>query len=340
MASGSDAPVYTGFWINWSGNTVTGATLTVQNGAYLVAFLAIVVRAAGRHFWQLLCYAAFYALPRVRGPVMDSARQQRAVLRNSSSAPDGMIKFVRIALRSRNDSRKASSVPLGFAAAAALNISVFVTAAIFSSAVTRTQSDVVLRPSTCGQWRSIKLRTASDWNQETFMESLGLNSAIHRNMVASSQEVLDCRNASMSSQDCGAYGRPPIAFDTYDIPCPFGADVCLDMQLGIALDTGFVDSYSGLGINTAKAERVTMRKKVKCAPLQTNGYSRPVNRDNNTQGSNDSLVGYFYGPNIRLNTSYTFAFNPSTFKRSVGSAVEIPSYQIAYVSHIPYHASC
>lgn len=46
--------VYTGFWINRTDGRIAGATLTLgsTNGVYLIAFLAIVVRIAGGHFWQ------------------------------------------------------------------------------------------------------------------------------------------------------------------------------------------------------------------------------------------------------------------------------------------------
>ena len=92
MASSDN--VYQGFWINWNGGRAAGATLTTQNGAYLVAFLAMLVRIAGNHFWRLLCYFVFHTFRNAKPGEERPWRQQKAILRNSYSPMDAMLRFI------------------------------------------------------------------------------------------------------------------------------------------------------------------------------------------------------------------------------------------------------
>ena len=314
----STANVYTGFWINRSGNNITGATLTLQNGAYLVAFLAMLVRTAGKHFWQLLCFFLFHVLPNEDIPMETPGRQLRAVLRNSSSGVDGLVNFIQIALRSRKTSREDLRTPISLAVVSTVNVLVFVLAAIFSSRVTQMQSEVLLIPSTCGMWIMDEVASAKDWNQDSFVNSMKLNSVIRRNMLAASQYSDGTSKAPHMTPESGPSGLQPIAFTARNITCPFGSAICLDDSLGIELDTGYVDSYSDLGINTAPKERVTFRKKLQCSPLRTDEYTKPVTAKIDGPGAapsgNASVVGFYYGPNLGLATNYTFAFNPIRFK--------------------------
>ena len=340
----STANVYTGFWINRSGDSITGATLTLQNGAYLVAFLAMLVRTAGKHFWQLLCFVLFHVIPNEDIPMKTPGRQLRAVLRNSSSGVDGLVNFVQIALRSRRAGSGEMSTPMSMAIISMINVVGFVLAAIFSSRVTQMQSEVLLVPSTCGMWTMDEVRSLSDWNQEVFVNSMKLNSMIRRNMLAASQDSDHTGNATDWTQGAGSSNLRPIPFAARNITCPFGQDVCLDTGVGVELDTGFIDSYSGLGINTARTERVTFRKKLRCSPLRTDGNTKWVTADTDGTGTassgNTTVLGFYYGSNLRHGTNYTFAFNPNSFQASLGSAVQIPSNQIGYSSSSNYRQIC
>src|ERR1700693_4517278 len=50
--------VYTGPWVNYSYPTIIGATytLTTQNAAFLLAFLATYVTVAGGQFWNIIAF--------------------------------------------------------------------------------------------------------------------------------------------------------------------------------------------------------------------------------------------------------------------------------------------
>ena len=90
----SSEQVYTGFWTNWTDGRVVGATLTLRNGAYLVAFLALFVRIVGGHFWRLLCYIIFHYLAHQLDDGEPSLKQQKAVLRNTYSPMTSSMRFM------------------------------------------------------------------------------------------------------------------------------------------------------------------------------------------------------------------------------------------------------
>lgn len=119
----SNQDVYTGLWTNYAKGRVAGATLTLHNGAYLVAFLAMFVRVTGNYAWKLLCYLVFHINVTSSPPDETQHRQQQAVLRNSYSAMDAIVKFARIALRSSKGSRFALAKSVSLSAIAALNVS-------------------------------------------------------------------------------------------------------------------------------------------------------------------------------------------------------------------------
>ncbi|KAF2728977.1 hypothetical protein EJ04DRAFT_396134, partial [Polyplosphaeria fusca] len=78
--------VYTGLWVNTARGRLYGATLTLdrQQGAVLIALLALYVGAAGQGVWrilQLLLHRAFSSNNRPDGIY----NQRQAILRNSES---------------------------------------------------------------------------------------------------------------------------------------------------------------------------------------------------------------------------------------------------------------
>ena len=144
----SNQQIYEGFWTNWAKGRFLGVTLTLtrENGAYLTAFLALFVHISGASFWRLACFIIFRARSR---PELDDeiALQQQRVLRNTQSATGALRNVLRIVLRSRNLRKSAWLLFL-----AGLNFVCFFLAGIFSSRVTSTTSDVLLKPTHCGRW--------------------------------------------------------------------------------------------------------------------------------------------------------------------------------------------
>ena len=144
--------VFLGSWTNYTDGSILGATLTLtsRSGAFLVAFLAIYVRVAGGHFWDLFCRVAFH-LNATDKPKDGLHHQHQAILRNNNSEPLALWQFLRTGWEWRgNGTKRPISRSSGFAIAAIVNFALFTTAGIFSSRVTSTRSEVLLRSSTCG----------------------------------------------------------------------------------------------------------------------------------------------------------------------------------------------
>ena len=240
---------------------------------------------------------------------------------------------VNIAIGVRSHKRQRSSMlrPLSLAATAILNIVAFTVAAIFSSAVTRAESAVLLEPSTCGRWEDITLTNATQWNPPTIARSIELVAVIHQNIITSSRFHLACNDQYSGASNCNPYTGQALNVTMSESSCPFDPSICQSESTGIMLDTGRVNTLKHLGINSRKKDSVDFRKTVSCAPLVTDGHvtsgiSAITSSDDTQKVSN--LTAYFYGENRRVGSNFTYAFNPETFQTSAGTGVDINSYQL------------
>lgn len=132
-----DAAVYTGFWINWSSGLMRGATLTVANstGGVITAFLALFVTVVGTSLWRLLCFVLHTKLSARQIPRDGFYHQQQVILRNASTAMDGLKSFAQLAWkwRDRSTRRRRQIIPL--ISGMVLLSSTFFIASILSSQV-------------------------------------------------------------------------------------------------------------------------------------------------------------------------------------------------------------
>ena len=90
--------IYTGIWTDWTRGRVQGLTLTVpsSHGTILIAFLAIFVKVAGGHFWDIFCYVLFHT--RSTTDARDALyHQQQALLRNNLSDNRAIWQFSALA---------------------------------------------------------------------------------------------------------------------------------------------------------------------------------------------------------------------------------------------------
>ena len=158
--------VYTGAWTNWSQGRIAGTTLTLpsQHGAYLVAFLALFVRFAGSHFWGLCCYACFQ-MRSSQVPRDGIYHQQQAILRNSASALRSLVDWAKMTLAWRKQGQRPALRSAGFMIWAVIHVSIFAVAGIFSSKVTRTGSEVLMRGDICGMWESPSVQAVAGYAQ-------------------------------------------------------------------------------------------------------------------------------------------------------------------------------
>ena len=124
-----DDDVYTGIWINRSHSTINGATLTLdrRSGAFLIAFLALFVGAAGRNFWKIVRFILHLSFSAESN--LDGLHYQRqAILRNAAIAHDAVVDllFARFAWRKTGKHVDRRSLPvalLAFCVAASFVVS-------------------------------------------------------------------------------------------------------------------------------------------------------------------------------------------------------------------------
>jgi hypothetical protein len=94
-----------------------------------------------------------------------------------------------------------------------------------------------------------------------------------------------------NTMDCNKFitSRLPSAEVDQNADCPFDDRICRTTSSNLRLDTGSIDSSGHIGLNTPSNERLSWRYVLHCAPLQTNGYTSTVARDN------IDWVRYHYG---------------------------------------------
>jgi hypothetical protein len=272
--------IHTGLWINWAYGSILGPTLTIssRDGAYLVAFLALFVQLTGSHFWSLLSYFIF-KVRKTDKPKDGLYHQYQAILRNTQSDVQAIWQFQRTGWAWRKKLKDSSLRATGYSMIAILNLVIFTTAGIFSSWVTKANSDVLLQSSPlCGDFESkgafhyTNTTSVSLAQQQEF--NLSWASFLKNGMEQSTFYARYC-NISNSQNSCPPLGRRQIDFITTvnsSSGCPFNPQIC-DSNISIHMDTGIFDSLTDLGINSKKEDRVGFRAVLECAPIKTEGYT-------------------------------------------------------------------
>ena len=254
--------VYTGLWTDWTHSRSQGLTLTVPAGhaAVLIAFLAIFVRIAGGHLWDVFCYIIFHV--RSTADARDGLHhQQQALLRNNLSDNRAIWQFSSIAWEWRGKTKRPLYRSLPLILSAALHFIAFTAAGIFSSKVASVGSTVLLRGPTCGNV-SVPYQPNS-FNKTIFLQQSERDSWLLSTFKDTAGYVKSCYafdNATRPlPQDCLAYGRrlPSWSSET-GIDCPFGDGMCID-GAALELDSGLIDSHLDLGINARQQDRISFR---------------------------------------------------------------------------------
>jgi hypothetical protein len=154
---------------------------------------------------------------------------------------------------------------------AAVNISSFVTAGIFSSKVMKTDGEVLA----VGQCGFLDEGLAKPFDQWTKNDWAGGDTLFV-------SAYIGWRSYSTYARSC--YGdylvKGPASCKVYPVPaiissinrtssCPFAPGTC--KEPATTLDTGMIDSNIHLGINARPKDRVKMRKITSCAPIGVEG---------------------------------------------------------------------
>jgi hypothetical protein len=280
MSSGlSSADVYVGFWINWSEGRVLGSnlTVTVQNGAFLVAFLALFVQLVGSHLWDIISFTCHQY--RATSQPRDGVHwQQQAIFRNSSTASTALWDLLKISWAWRSLAKRPYSRTLPFAALTSLYAVSFTLAGIFSSQLVTTSGiEVLVQSPSCGYWQPSGLNGSEAAVDDPV--NVAELSYYYGQIDASSIYSRACYGKGTNLPQCNVFSEQQIDWTSdHNATCPFAPGTCIGTNTAaLQLDTGHMDSHTTFGINALKENRVTYRKVTTCAPITTDGYLFWVN---------------------------------------------------------------
>lgn len=330
--SSTSSTIYTGFWTNWEQGRIGGATITLtqKNSAFLIAFIALFVRFVGGQLWAVLAFLA--SVTRSTAHPQDAIyHQQQAILRNTSQPAGVSWAMFKLLWFWTESTTKSKMRILTFVFTGLAYVGAFAVAGIFSSKISDTNSQVLLNPSpNCGLWPYPYLRlfdpakrSFEDYSWEFTQYATNFNQLAQKSHVY----VSECYNSTDSdpSTPCLPYGKSRIAWTTdLSAQCPFDEGMCLTDA--IQFDSGYLNSYTHLGINT-KHDRVEYRRVMTCAPITTDGYmSGYVNATNlnitddyaSTLYEGDMWLKYAYGQSLLFNDNTTYAYSNFSFDLSQG----------------------
>jgi hypothetical protein len=92
-----DDSVYLGIWTNWSQGPMAGLTLTttLQNGGFLIAFLALYITFTGSCFWTIVSFIIHRVSSR-QDPQNAICHQRQAILRNSDTSAAALWRLLKM----------------------------------------------------------------------------------------------------------------------------------------------------------------------------------------------------------------------------------------------------
>lgn len=342
--------VYLGSWINHSrvitrksvlssrltafkGNgKVLGATLTIpaQYGVLLTNFITLFISWTGLQVWSIFCYCIHLAQSTTESQDVFHYQKQ-ALLHNGLTDIAFFWKLIKVSWIQSTTRRLGTFRRSALLASLALGHAVsFAAAGIFSSRVTETNSEALVRSPSggCGQ---------PDFNVLNFLQADNDTLAKANAMYIISNWAFErsrdyansCYNAGMNftAASCDAYIRPRLqSYVNRNDSCPFQDDSCITPA--ITISTGYIDSDYHVGLNAPASERVQFEKKLTCAPLNITKFSTdwispgpmklfPWDADN-VAGA--SYKFYHFGPQVIFGMVENYTFAEGNFTAAVTRA--------------------
>lgn len=318
-----NASIYNGLWTDWGRDSwALGATLTLPSskGKYLISIITFFITICGSQCWGIVCRVLF-RIRATEAPKDGLRHQHQAILRNSDTEITAMSTFAATAWHWRGNAKHPMARSSWLIAVSAIHLAAFTIAGIFSSQVSPDRTDFLLDSvnlSSCGSWNHPHIpnttETLSAWDTWAYVRSvLGNNLAV-------SQAAITCMGMNSGSGDCTPIGRrlakysaeasgvnatmynyttilgSKVRLDDMSPSCPFTTGMCTD-GVGFTLDSGYVDSYHHLGINSAETDRILFNDKLHCAPLTTDRFS----------DASDSLVTRYYYSKDRTQVTFYYS---------------------------------
>lgn len=120
---------------------------------------------------------------------------------------------------------------------------------------------------------------------------------------------------SPSIFDCAYYTKDHLSstMDT-QAACPFrDSSICRSNSNNIHLDSGYINLNNDLGVNAPPDYNILFRAVLQCAPLETQGYTKPV------EGPRDNFTAYNYGASAWTDYTYMVESLDSQYNRQIGN---------------------
>lgn len=163
-------------------------------------------------------------------------------------------------------------IPL--AVLAALNLTAFLVAGVFSARVTVANSEGLL-VGLCGNLELTANKDFPLWTPDDFETGDALFVAAYNGYRGHLNYAQTCYAGNILNSSDAQCQTPNIPFISSAInreaECPFSSEVCT--HPAITLDSGLIDSNHHLGINMGPNSRLQIRKKTSCAPIDMDAYS-------------------------------------------------------------------
>ncbi|KAJ9607619.1 hypothetical protein H2200_007697 [Cladophialophora chaetospira] len=263
----SESSFYTGSWTFWEDGSIYGPRITLTNthASYLVAFLALFVRLAGQHSWDILSFVCF-RLKRSSKRKDDVYRGQQVIFRNTPSDAGAVWQFIKLGFGLRVKKSSFLQRSLLFICLAAFHLLAFAAAGVFVSRVTITGPQVLVRGSTCGIF--------SPSRESSQLEDMQWAAWLDQTTFSASRLAQQCYNSSSKAlpSNCAAFGPRLLPFNvTTAVDCPFEARMCSNKT--VRFESGTLDSQLHFGVNTEPKDRVKYRRVVECAPVTQDGFA-------------------------------------------------------------------
>jgi hypothetical protein len=252
--------IYTGFWSDESLPGVLGSKWTVKQeyANVVVALIAILVSIGVGSAWSLLLFS-IHQLRATSAPRDGLFRQQQVLLRSLGNPGSVFLDSIKLAKAWAVLGRKALFRCL-FPAALGLIFAVGgLAAGVFSSGIiSSTSLKVLVGSPDCQQLNMTRYLGAVP------AATVTLDNKVHNMAYAYADQCYGSENAP---SQCSSYVSPRIHINSSFSRTPFPNLTTHNNERALLIDSGYLDSNDIFGINAKPEDRVQIRRKATCAPL-------------------------------------------------------------------------
>ena len=275
-----------------------GWTLTISQNSSLVltAFLALFITFAASRFWGVVCFVVHQARSSLDDQD-DLHHQIQILLRNTTTHTSLISELGRLLWNRINRGTISRSLPillttLLYAFAAGL-------AGLFVPRFIKGTNEVLLKGSTCGWMRDVPRGTNFTLDPAALDATTAILVAGGSSYSTSVAYTRYCyRGQPLQKQLCSHMEKPIINSSVnMNSPCPFRNSIC--GSVGISVDTGLIAADKDLGINCKEENCISFRRKMECAILQGERYSKGwefIPGSHSYAPNGDELKSFYFGP--------------------------------------------